>query len=176
MASSEQTSPKPNDLVMESLRDACYPMEGSIDSVQLVADTTREDAIERFARDVGVDEGEVRCTQTAARILTASRRGIGCWLPIGTARPISRCGFLTIGRPTIPRRRAGTCARPARRARSHLPAGGSRCLTPSVPPPLSTRCADRCDVRGGRPGPSGDDERHARDSAGCRAQALRLLG
>ena len=70
MASSEQTSPKPNDLVMESLRDACYPMEGSIDSVQLVADTTREDAIERFARDVGVDEGEVRCTQTAARILT----------------------------------------------------------------------------------------------------------
>lgn len=61
---------KPDDLVMESLRDACYPMEGSIDSVQLVADTTREEAIERFARDVGVDESQVACYRECARILT----------------------------------------------------------------------------------------------------------
>lgn len=67
---SAETKRKPEDLVMESLRDACWPMEGSIDSVQLVADTTSWDAIERFARDVGVDEGRVRCTLTAARILT----------------------------------------------------------------------------------------------------------
>lgn len=56
--------------MMESLRDACWPMEGSIDSVQLVEDTTRAEAIERFARDVGVDESQVVCHQECARILT----------------------------------------------------------------------------------------------------------